>query len=196
MQPWRLWKASSHTLQCISTPLCILLENKLISNKKLIFLSDSDNWRNVIKLNFKRLSLGPFHKKFGTIGFDISRKQRTRPEEWGKATSPVPHAHSFRTSFYLFAAVRVPIGLPNLPQTVFREWSSVYNHKLLIKTGQIRLFKHGSPSIVSLTFSYFFFFSTIKVRTGKTFLFDFTFLFPLSLPLPLCILCLWLVRFS
>ena len=29
--------------------------------------------------------------------------------------------HSFRTSFYLFAAVRVSIGLPNLSQTVFWE---------------------------------------------------------------------------
>ena len=31
-------------------------------------------------------------------------------------------SHSFRTSFYLFAAVCVPRGLPNLPQTVFLEY--------------------------------------------------------------------------
>ena len=59
-----------------------------------------------------------------------------------------PPPHSFRTSLYLFAAVRVPIGLPNLPQTVFREWSSIYNRNFYLKL--IRLFKHGSPSIVSL----------------------------------------------
>ena len=32
-----------------------------------------------------------------------------------------PPKHSFRTSFHLFLAVRVPIGFPNLPQTVFQE---------------------------------------------------------------------------
>ena len=45
--------------------------------------------------------------------------------------------HSFRTSFYLFAAVCVSRGLPNLPQTVYREGSSIYNCQLLLKTGLI-----------------------------------------------------------
>ena len=39
------------------------------------------------------------------------------PPERGKVTSPA----QLPNLIYLFAAVRVPIGLPNLPQTVFRE---------------------------------------------------------------------------
>ena len=60
-----------------------------------------------------------------------------------------PLPHSFRTSIYLLVAVRVPIWLPNLPQTVYRKWFSNYNFQFLLKLGLIRLFKHGSPSIVS-----------------------------------------------
>ena len=63
---------------------------------------------------------------------------------WAREVRQPPHT----ASFYLFAAVRVPIVLPNLPQTVFREWSSIYNRNFYLKL--IRLFKHGSPSIVSL----------------------------------------------
>ena len=51
----------------------------------------------------------------------------------GREGEPPPH--SFRTSFYLFAAVHVPRGLPNLPQTVFREGSSIFNRQFkCIKT--------------------------------------------------------------
>ena len=45
------------------------------------------------------------------------------PDEGGKATSPT----QLPNLIYLFAAMRVLIGLPILPQTVFREWSSVYD---------------------------------------------------------------------
>ena len=77
-----------------------------------------------------------------------------------------PPPHSFRTSFYLFAAVRVPRGLPNLPQTVFREGSSIYNRQFLLKTGLIWLFKHGSRSIVSLTFEKYFLFCFLQSKFG------------------------------
>ena len=46
-----------------------------------------------------------------------------------------PPSHSFRTSFYLFAALHVRTGLPILPQTVFRKCSFIHNHQFkCIKT--------------------------------------------------------------
>ena len=60
-----------------------------------------------------------------------------------------PPLHIFRTSFYLFAAVRVPIGLPNFHQTVFREWTSVYIRKFLFKTRLIRLFNNREENFFS-----------------------------------------------
>ena len=61
-----------------------------------------------------------------------------------------------------------------LPQAVFREWFCVCIRQFLLKTGLIRSFKHGSTSIVSLTLEYFYFFFTMKVWTGKSFIFRFS----------------------
>ena len=85
------------------------------------------------------------------ISFDVGRGREGTPP------------HSFRTSFYLFAAVQVPRRLPNLPQTVFQEESSIYNRQFLLKTGLIYLIMH--VSLVSLTFAWYFF--TIKARAEK-----------------------------
>ena len=89
------------------------------------------------------------------------------PKEEGKATSPAQLPNHV-----------LPIcggTRPHrLPQAVFREWFCVCIRQFLLKTGLIRLFKHGSTSIVSLTSEYFYFFFTMKVWTGKSFIFRFS----------------------
>ena len=60
-----------------------------------------------------------------------------------------PLLHSSRTSFYLFAAVRVPSASES-PQTVIREESSIYDCQYLLKTG---LFHVKYPY-----FAYYYFF--------------------------------------
>ena len=71
-----------------------------------------------------------------------------RCKEGGEATSPSQLPNLILPIFGGSCPKR---GLPNLPQTVFREGSSICNRQFLLKTELIWLFKHGSLSIVSLT---------------------------------------------
>ena len=78
-----------------------------------------------------------------------------------------PPPHSFQTSFYLFAAVRVPIGILNFPLPVFWEWSSISKRQFLPKTGLIWLFQRGSIySIPVCTFSFYLLRYLKKTKLG------------------------------
>ena len=72
------------------------------------------------------------HRGKGRGGHVHSVHSTERKGDWGEGGKADLPPHSFRTSFYLFAAVRVPRGLPNLPQTVFREGSSIFNRQFLL----------------------------------------------------------------
>ena len=66
-----------------------------------------------LKLKFDRWSVRFFKNNINS----------NRTITWSRGGGRQPPPHSLLTSFYLFAALRVPQGLPILPQTVLREWS-------------------------------------------------------------------------
>ena len=75
-----------------------------------------------------------------------------------------PNQYSFRTSFYLFTAVRVPMGFRTSPQQSSGN-DLPYDRQFLLKTGLIRLFKH----IFSMTKIYI----CCKIRWTKSFIYLF-----------------------
>ena len=114
-------------------------------------------------------------------GLFIETKQKTESSVLMYCALPAPNfityflqgregilpPHSFQTSFYLFAAVPVPIGIPNFPLPVFWEWSSISKRQFLPKTGLISLFKHGSIySIIDCTFSFYLLRYLRKTKLG------------------------------
>jgi len=82
---------------------------------------------------------------------EYGNRTREHQSGGGREGNPPP-PHSFRTSFYLFAAVCVPRGFPNLSQRAFWEGSSIYNRQFLLKTGLIWLFKHGNIHYLSINY--------------------------------------------
>ena len=75
-----------------------------------------------------------------------------------------PNQYSFRTSFYLFAAVRVPKGFRTSPQPSSGN-DLPYNRQFLLKTGSIRLFKHiFSMTKIYILFSFSFLKKIIHTR--------------------------------